>query len=343
MFRAGKDRSFLVLGHPFSTGPAHRFFLESSHLSGKFLPGTSLASVLKEVMNHLRATPLVSVIIPTFDRVRFLERAIRSVLEQTMGDLECVVVDDGSGDGSWALLCRLADQDPRLHILRQENKGVSAARNAGVAHSTGPWLALLDSDDCWLPQKLEKHLEFMRLEGYAVSQTEETWLRGGRRVNPMRKHAKRGGRFFAAALELCLVSPSCAMFSRDFWQDVGPFDETLRACEDYDFWLRALLSHDIGLLPEALTIRHGGRPDQLSARITGLDLFRIKALCKLLRMPLPPLERGLVLDVLRRKERIYVQGCVKRGRLEEVYRVRELVRRAGCLGQDAQQCLSDGT
>jgi len=277
-------------------------------------------------MHSGTAGPLVAAVIPTFNRARLVERAVRSVLMQTMGELECVVVDDGSTDESFALLQQLAQEDPRVTLLRQENRGVSAARNLGVARSSAPWIALLDSDDCWLPEKLERQLAFMAESGHEISQTEEIWVRNGRRVNPMRKHAKRSGDFFAASLERCLVSPSCTMFTRGFWQRVGPFDEGLRACEDYDLWLRALLEHEIGLLSEPLTIRHGGRPDQLSGQVLGQDLLRIKALRKLLAGPLCEARRRLVLAALSRKAGIYIQGCVKRGRLEEAQRVQRLLR-----------------
>lgn len=290
------------------------------------MPGTLIAHN-NGVNMHSPTVPAVSVVIPTFNRASFLQRAVDSVLAQSFSDLECIVVDDGSTDQTRPLLQRLLGQDRRVVVITQENKGVAAARNKGIARSSGRWLALLDSDDCWLPEKLEKQLRFMQKENWEVCQTEEIWMRKGRRVNPMRKHAKRSGAFFAQALELCLVSPSCSMFSRGFWNKVGPFDESLRACEDYDFWLRGLLTCEIGLLPEALTIRHGGRSDQLSAQMLGQDLFRIKSLCKLLTRPLTPEQREQVTAVLQRKTEIYCQGCLKRGRLEEMYRVQELVRR----------------
>lgn len=268
--------------------------------------------------------PEVAVVIPTFNRAALLQRAVDSVLGQSLHDLECIVVDDGSTDTTWQQLLMMAEKDSRVLPMRQENKGVAAARNTGIARSRAQWLALLDSDDCWLENKLEKQLAFMRENQLEISQTEEIWMRNGRRVNPGRKHAKRAGNFFAESLELCLVSPSCAMFSRRFWNDTGPFDESLRACEDYDFWLRALLNHEIGLLPEALTIRHGGRGDQLSSQMLGQDLFRLKSLKKLLARPLSSQQRTQVLDVLQRKKDIYVQGCLKRGRLEEAERVHNL-------------------
>lgn len=272
---------------------------------------------------------LVSVIIPTFDREALLPRAVRSVLAQTHATLECIVVDDGSTDRSLEILAPMADADDRLRVFRQANAGVAAARNTGIALGRGEYVALLDSDDEWLPRKLEVQLAWMRREGWEVSQTGEIWMRKGRRVNPMRKHTKPTGECFGRALEMCLVSPSCAMFTRGFVGDVGVFDPELRACEDYDYWLRALLRHEIGLVPEALTIRHGGRGDQLSSRMLGQDFFRIRSLCKLLRnRDLDEGRREMVVRVLQEKQRIYVQGCQKRGRLEEARYVLDHVREA---------------
>ncbi len=272
---------------------------------------------------------LVSVIIPTFDRELLLPRAVHSVLKQSHTALECIVVDDGSTDRTLEVLAPIAEADPRLRVLGQANAGVAAARNVGLAVCRGEYVALLDSDDEWLPRKIEIQLAWMRQMGWQVSQTEEIWIRGGRRVNPMRKHAKPMGDFFERALETCLVSPSCAMFTRGVLDDVGDFDPDLRTCEDYDYWLRTLLVHGIGLVPEALTIRHGGRGDQLSAQMLGQDLFRIRSLCNLLRdKELDVERRDVVVRALRKKQGIYVQGCLKRGRLEEARRVLELVREA---------------
>ncbi len=270
---------------------------------------------------------LVSAIIPTFNRETRVARAVESVLAQTHADLECIVVDDGSTDNTPEVLAKLAVADPRVRLLRQENAGVSSARNAGMAMSRGEYVALLDSDDEWLPRKLELQLAWMGEKGWQVSHTEEIWIRKGRRVNPGRKHAKPSGRFFERALSMCLVSPSCSLFSRECLRVVGDFDTELRACEDYDFWLRTLLRFDIGLVPEALTIRHGGRADQLSIHMVGQDLFRIRSLCKLLsRDDLEQGHRALIREKLSEKGDIYVQGCVKRGRVEEALRIREMVR-----------------
>ena len=145
----------------------------------------------------------VSVIIPTFDRISVLPRALDSVLAQTRPAGEVIVVDDGSTDGTAELLER---DYPGVTTIRQSNRGVSAARNAGLAAASGDWIAFLDSDDEWRPQKLERQLDALAasvpvradsdLPGTLVCHSDEIWIRNGRRVNPMKKHTKTGGWIF---------------------------------------------------------------------------------------------------------------------------------------------------
>lgn len=266
----------------------------------------------------------VSVIIPTHNRADVLGRAIASVLGQTWSDLELIVVDDGSTDATATVLAEF--DDPRLTGMRQENKGVSAARNRGIAASGGRLIALLDSDDSWMPDKLEKQVRFMAESGFAICQTDEIWIRNGVRVNPRFKHAKPAGWFLERSLELCLISPSCVMFTRSLWNELGPFDERLPACEDYSLWLRVGTRYPVGLVPEPLVVKTGGHADQLSRRIIGLDLYRVYAMIDLLRsMELDAGQRALVAVALRERVRLYAQGCIKHGKDEEALRVRELV------------------
>ena len=165
----------------------------------------------------------------------------------------------------------------------------------------------------------------MAESGFEICQTDEIWIRDGVRVNPRFKHAKPAGWFLEKSLELCLVSPSCVMFSRDLWDELGPFDERLPACEDYSLWLRVGARHPVGLVPEALTVKTGGHADQLSRRIIGLDLYRIYAVLDVLRtMDLTGAQRAMAVSSLRERVRLYAQGCIKHGKEEEALRVREL-------------------
>ncbi len=136
----------------------------------------------------------VSVIIPSFNRRHCLPRALDSVLAQTVPALEIIVVDDGSSDGTRSLI---ASDYPQVTYLWQPNRGVSAARNAGIEAARGDWLAFLDSDDEWLPSKLELQLALASsMPQCPLVHSDEIWIRSGVRVNAMRKHEKAGGYIF---------------------------------------------------------------------------------------------------------------------------------------------------
>ena len=164
--------------------------------------------------------PLISVIIPTYNRMTVLPRAIDSVLAQKGVDFELIIVDDGSTDntretinGEWQTKNdadsltspRGRSPVPVPRFFHQENRGPAAARNLGIQKAKGEWIAFLDSDDEWKPGKLKAQLEFFRKNpapgptgrsarrDYLICQTEEIWVRNGTRVNPMKKHQKFGG------------------------------------------------------------------------------------------------------------------------------------------------------
>jgi GT2 family glycosyltransferase len=148
-----------------------------------------------------------------------------------------------------------------------------------------------------------------------ISQTEDIWIRHGRRVNPHNKHHKRAGDIFIDSLELCLISPSAVIMRKELFDKVGLFDETLPACEDYDLWLRVTSRYSVGLLPEQLIVRYAGHADQLSARYWGLDRFRIKTLVKILKADLSAEQIVAVKKVLYAKMNILATGALKRRRL----------------------------
>jgi GT2 family glycosyltransferase len=150
-----------------------------------------------------------------------------------------------------------------------------------------------------------------------ICQTEELWVRNGRRVNPGRRHRKPAGMIFEPSLELCLVSPSAVMARRELFDAVGRFDEAFPSCEDYDLWLRVSRRYPIHLIETPLIVKRGGHADQLS-RGWGLDRFRIAAIVKLLSGELLNEEqRHAALRVLRQKCAVYAGGCRKRRREEE--------------------------
>ena len=269
--------------------------------------------------------PRVSVIIPTYNRAALVQEAVASVLAQTCRDFELLVVDDGSTDGT---LEALAPWDGEVKVLSLPvRRGVSGARNAGIAAAQGEWLAFLDADDLWLPEKLARQMAFMEAHPQLLlSQTEEIWVRRGLRVNPPRSHAKAGGDIFLRSLERCLVSPSAVVLHRRLLDEHGGFDESLPAAEDYDLWLRLAWRYEVGLLPEPLVVKRGGHADQLS-RQWGLDRYRIRALRKLLAEPeLPVPYRRAARRTLQRKCAIYAQGCEKRGKVAEAQEYRQIGR-----------------
>lgn len=255
--------------------------------------------------------PRVSVVIPTYNRRDLVREAIASVTAQSYTDFEVIVVDDGSDDGT----AEVVQQFARIRYIYQPNHGVSAARNAGVALAQGELLAFLDSDDLWQPRKLECQVAlFDQYPDIQICQSDEIWTRGGVRVNPHNKHRKTGGDIFARSLELCLVSPSAVMMRRALFEELGGFDETLPACEDYDLWLRITTRLPVHFIEMPLVVKRGGHPDQLSRRFWGMDRFRVQALCKLLESGVLSVEqRRLTLEMLRKKCAILAHGAQKRG------------------------------
>jgi glycosyltransferase involved in cell wall biosynthesis len=198
-------------------------------------------------------TPTISVILPTFNRVLTVGRAIDSVLAQSFGELEVIVIDDGSTDATLELI--QAYQDPRLTLLAHErNRGAAAARNTGAAAARGDWLAFLDSDDVWHPDKLALQLEHLQAAGpdarasctgYEVDSPPDRW-----QLIPAPVTRDR-------LLLWCDLSPgSTLMVARDLFQSVGPFDESWPRYEDWDWLLRCEARARILVVPAALATIH---------------------------------------------------------------------------------------
>jgi glycosyltransferase involved in cell wall biosynthesis len=246
------------------------------------------------------------------------------VLAQDFDDFELIVVDDGSTDDTPQILDSYGQA---ITVLRQPNQGVSAARNYGIEHASGELVAFLDSDDLWLPQKLSRQVDFFHSTPQAlICQTEETWVRNGRRVNPKNHHRKPSGQIFDRSLHLCLVSPSAVMMKKTLFDAVGRFDESLPACEDYDLWLRVSCRYPVHLIDTPLIIKRGGHDDQLS-RQPSLDRYRIASLKKLIESgELSTEQRNAAVRVLIEKCTIYAGGCLKRGRHEEAALYQELAK-----------------
>ena len=204
----------------------------------------------------------VSVIIPTHNRRKTLAGAVESVWSQTFRDWELLIVDDGSSDGTYRDWSESGD--PRIRYLRTEHRGVSAARNLGIQQAKFPWISFLDSDDTWLPKKLETQLAALKFHSdYLAVHSDEIWIRRGRRVNPKKIHRKYGGWVYRYSLPRCVISPSSILISRQLLDRCGVFDETFPVCEDYELWLRMFARHPICFVDRPLLVKTGGHADQL--------------------------------------------------------------------------------
>ena len=268
-------------------------------------------------------TPSVSIVMPVRNGGTLIRAALDSLYEQTFGDFELIVVDDGSSDATASELAKLAS---RLQFFVTERRGVSAARNLGVSQSRGYYIAFLDSDDLWLRRKLERQTRFMEEHPeFHICQTDEIWIRKGVRVNPRAIHQKTSGDIFKRSLELCLVSPSAVMMTRALFDRTGGFDEAFPVCEDYDLWLRISAQHQVALVPDRLTIKRGGHADQLSRSVWGMDRYRILALQKLLRSNLDRSQQAAAFKMLRQKVAIVAAGARKRGREQDAQSLEAMV------------------
>lgn len=259
----------------------------------------------------------ISVIIPTYNRKHTLQRAIDSVLSQTFKPYEIIIVDDGSKDGTkeWLL-----QNYPSVQYIHQPNNGVSSARNKGIQISQGSWIALLDSDDEWMPEKLEYQSRFLEVNrDSSFCHTNEIWIRNGVRVNQMKKHKKYGGDIFKHCLDICRISPSSSIINKDVFEEVGAFDESLTVCEDYELWLRVTAKFNILFLDEPLIKKYGGHLDQLSRVPEGIEQYRIRSLEKILSMgSLTETQFRSAKDMLIHKLNIYAKGLKKRDKYEEL-------------------------
>jgi glycosyltransferase involved in cell wall biosynthesis len=261
---------------------------------------------------------MISVIIPTYNRADFIDKALRSVLNQTCPCDEILVVDDGSTDDTTQRVETIADRTGGvIRYIYQENRGAASARNRGIAAASHELLCFLDSDDWWDRRKLQVQLAAMeQAPEYRISHTREIWYRHGKRVNQKKKHSPPHGWIFQHSLPMCVVGMSTVMVRRQVFEEYGFFDESLLCCEDYDLWLRVSRKEKFLLVDQPLTLKDGGRDDQLSVvHRMGMDTWRIRSLCNLLEnTSLTEEQYQLALAELVRKCTIYGNGCIKHGR-----------------------------
>jgi len=257
----------------------------------------------------------VSIVIPIYNE----EENIKPLIEEIFSvnpNYEIICIDDGSTDNTLDILSLYKND---IIAVNQDNKGVSGARNRGIALSSGKFIAFLDSDDFWMPNKLSVQVDFFNTNHDAlICQTDEIWIRNNIRVNPKKRHKKLSGMIFEPSLNLCLVSPSSGnRLKRELFKTVGLFDENLPACEDYDLWLRISCIYPVYLIDIPLIIKRGGHNDQLSG-MSGLDKYRIIALNKMITSGLLSKNQyRAVVRTLKEKCSIYANGCLKRGNIDK--------------------------
>ena len=258
----------------------------------------------------------ISVVIPSYNRKDFLKRSIDSAINQTKKPLEIIVVDDGSTDGTEAMI--KSDYD-FVKFIKQKNKGVSAARNIGIKVSIGEWICFLDSDDEWKKDKLEKQINAMKSNpGYKFFHSNEIWIKNGLRINQKKKHKKYGGDIFDKCLDMCRISPSSVMINKTVFDEVGNFNEDLVVCEDYELWLRICDKYRVFFIDEPLIIKYGGHQGQLSYSIESIENHRIKALEYLILGNLNRKNKRHAIQMLLSKLNIYLKGLVKRRKNDEI-------------------------
>ena len=264
-------------------------------------------------INYLDNSFSISVVIPTFNRLIYLERAIKSVLNQTISVNEIIIVDDGSDDGTSEFI---HSNYPNLKYIFQSNSGVSAARNTGIKAASSNWIAFLDSDDAWVTNKIQKQITELELNPEMnFCHSNEIWIRNGREIKQKNTHKKFGGFIFDKCLDKCRISPSTVICRKSLLIKLNGFDEDLAICEDYDLWLRITSDNPVIYIEKPLIIKYGGHQDQLSRNSEGIESYHIKSLEKLLKQDFPSEHRIAMENMLINKLKIYANGAKKRGRV----------------------------
>ena len=215
--------------------------------------------------------PLVSAVITTHNRPQYLENAIKSVLRQTFQDLECIVVDDASSDSTESIY----KNDPRIvyvQISNEESRGGNHARNVGIEHAKGEYIAFLDDDDVWLPQKIEKQLQLFQKNSKAVVFCGRIF----KKVSPEGcsfqnsvPPQKFSGNISRLILCTYVTSTSCLMIPRSLFAEVGLFDENLIFWQEYELTIRLAQIADFYFVPEPLVecLDETGNPQRISNKV----------------------------------------------------------------------------
>ena len=228
--------------------------------------------------------PTVSVIMPLYNCERYVAEALDSVLAQTFKDFEVIVVDDGSADGSAAVVERYAAEDSRITLIRQANRGISAARNAAIAQASGSAIAFLDPDDVWFPTKLARQLPLLTDTNLVYGAEYRIWEDEPDRTEGLSKAVDEIGSddpLRAIMRKNSVWGPNTVMVSRSLLEHHGGFDEDIRQAEDVDLWLRFASSGvQFRHVPEPLG-KYRIRTGSLSANTVSQATARVRVYEKL--------------------------------------------------------------
>lgn len=197
---------------------------------------------------------LVSVIIPTYNRAGSIIKAVESVLNQTYQNIEIIVVDDNSSDNTEELIKLLSSKKIK-YIKNEINLGPSGARNKGIQHAKGNYIAFQDSDDEWLPGKLEKQLLLFQKEDYGLVYCAYRYLKGSLNYKyPSEKYSleELEGNIFESMFEMNKISTQTMIIKKEVLEQVGGFEENLRCLEDWELALRICYRYKVGFVNEML-------------------------------------------------------------------------------------------
>lgn len=206
--------------------------------------------------------PAVSVITPLFNSAPHIDTTLESLQAQTFTDWEAILVDDGSTDDTPMRIRRFLD-DARFSYVRQENRGIASARNRGIREARGRWVALLDHDDHWRPEKLERQLEAAALHGWTIVCSDAIVVHDGERTHysaylpeetlvALERPQDRSADLFALLIRMNFLCASSVILERSLFELHGLLDETVAPADDYDMWLRCMPQAAIGYVPEPL-------------------------------------------------------------------------------------------
>jgi glycosyltransferase involved in cell wall biosynthesis len=210
--------------------------------------------------------PLVSVIMPTYNRKGIVSRAIQSVLDQSYTKIELHVIDDGSTDGTAESLEEFKN-DPRFNYYYQNNRGQSAARNLGISKSNGEIIAFLDSDNYWKTDKLEYQLRFWDTNsGFEIIYSEGIGIDERGQETPKNNRQRHSGNILRKLLSSNFVTNNTALVLKKCFVEMGGFDESLRISEDYDLWLRFATRYRFLYYPRDVAFYRVEGDDRLSAQ-----------------------------------------------------------------------------